>query len=481
MPEGKNLSAKLFEGIPPGEEAARKLWERFRESLHNQDMVYWVEDLSLTPRFDERFARDRDASTSDYNNRLVGWERLRQLSLFEEKEGFLEMHRLLQELLRARVKPERAQAFHQWAYEHWRDRAARTGDDWRLRGLAWYHQRLCDPQAAFGDYDSLLRRAWEQGDARVLQQVAGWFRDVQLMPRPENPTQAGDLLAYGDALWYLAGLSYFSARERETSLARAIEYYQASLHYYTREEHPVEWAKVQIRLGGAYVVLPKFDEARRCYEAALQVLREDLNPEEWAEAQRKLGDYYQQRASNSNEDDLRSAIEHYRGALRVYEKDEARFRNVLGETYNQVGAAYYRLGSADQDQNLREAIDHYQKALSAFPDEEFLVNRAWIHFNLGIAYSGFRGPDRGEKLRSALQHYDRALDYFEVHEEYFPDKRDQVRQSRAEAEQQLHEIEVVAGTAETDRRATEMPTAGDSGSVAGEEPDEGDAKGKGRE
>jgi hypothetical protein len=40
----------------PGEDTARQLTDRFLRSLHNTEMQSWVEELSLTPRFDEKAA-----------------------------------------------------------------------------------------------------------------------------------------------------------------------------------------------------------------------------------------------------------------------------------------------------------------------------------------------------------------------------------------------------------------------------------------
>ena len=125
--------ASEFEGIRPGAGAGEKLAARFLASLHNQAMVGWLKDLSLAPRFNEEFALELDRARHHHNGR-AGWSSLRRLTLLEERQtGYVEIHRVLREALRARVSAEDARQVHQWAYRFWTERAEQ-----RLKEEGWY-------------------------------------------------------------------------------------------------------------------------------------------------------------------------------------------------------------------------------------------------------------------------------------------------------------------------------------------------------
>ena len=168
--------ATVFDQVPEGEDAAEPLVSRFLTSLHNQSMVLWIEELSLTPRFDEGYALSLDVHRRHSNGR-AGWERLRQLSLVDEREaGFWEMHRLLKETLRKRVGADDVKAIHTWSESYWWQKAGE--EDWKRKGLSWYHLWSVDRKAALSKFKQLVnqsnRRAAPTDDPPVDRMVAGY-------------------------------------------------------------------------------------------------------------------------------------------------------------------------------------------------------------------------------------------------------------------------------------------------------------------
>jgi hypothetical protein len=299
---GQYPPPEAFAGIPRGDAAAEPLVHRFLSSLHNEQMVDWLEELSLTPRFDEDCALALDAARRHYNAR-AGWERLLQLSLLEEWEGgFLEMHLLLCDTLRARVVPRRAQSVHAWAATYWAELAGES--DWQRRGLAWYHRRFVDHAAALAEYRALMHEAEQCANVPALRALGDWWRDVDVPIPCVNEAQARDLVLRGELLRRLP------TGDSTANLQRAIAGYEAALQVLTKTEFPADWAAVQHELGGAYWSLPTGDRtanvtrAIACYEAALRVRTEVGSPVEWAMTQNNLGAAYAELPSGDPTENL---------------------------------------------------------------------------------------------------------------------------------------------------------------------------------
>jgi hypothetical protein len=131
--QGAYPEPSVFDAIRPGHDAGCRLAERFLSSLQSQAMVSWLEELALTPHFDEEFALELDRARQ-YQNGRAGWDRLRRLTLVEARgDGFLELHPLLRQALEARVGGQRSAVVHRWAYQFWTDRA-----ETRLKQDGWY-------------------------------------------------------------------------------------------------------------------------------------------------------------------------------------------------------------------------------------------------------------------------------------------------------------------------------------------------------
>jgi hypothetical protein len=94
-----------------------------------------------------------------------------------------------------------------------------------------------------------------------------------------------------------------SIGERDENLQRAIAAHEAALTVYTKETHPIEWARTQINLGNAWRDLPTGDKresicrAIAAYQAALTIYTREAQPIEWARTQNNLGEAWQEVAA----------------------------------------------------------------------------------------------------------------------------------------------------------------------------------------
>lgn len=400
-----------IQAIPTGDAAAEPLARRFLLSLRNEQMVNWLEELALSPRFDEEYALALDVARRHMNAR-AGWERLRELSLVELwEDGFLELYALLRESLRRRVEPGRAAAVHAWAAGAWAQQARThppgSEGDWLRQGYAWYHQRFVDHAAALDGFIARRKEAETRADAEAVRALARWWDVVVLTRTPVTAEQARDLTVYADTLRAL------TTGDHEANLARAIASYEAALQLYTEEEFPESWAATQNSLGNAYLNRPTGDrtanvrQAIACYEAALRVRDETTFPEEWAATQNNLGNAYSELPTGDRAANLERAIACYEAALRVYTEDA--FPVDWAGTRTNLGVAYLGLPTGDRGANLQRAIAHQEAALRVFTEAAFPSEWARTQTNLGVAYSDLPAGDREANLRRAIACYEEAL------------------------------------------------------------------------
>ena len=97
------------------------------------------------------------------------------------------------------------------------------------------------------------------------------------------------------------------------------------LQEYTRDRHPLDWAKAHIGLGAALRALAKMEdspkllrEAVAAYQETIKVLSPDRTPLHWATAQNNLGNALRDLATYENSTThLEDASKAYQSALDV--------------------------------------------------------------------------------------------------------------------------------------------------------------------
>ena len=403
---GKYPDPAIFDQIPEGEDTYELIVTRFLTSLHNQAMVLWLQELSLTPRFDEDYALSLDAHRR-HNNGRAGWERLRQLSLLEGRQGgFWEMHKLLRGALRKRVEADAAKAIHVWSKKYWYEKAAE--DDWKGKGIAWYHYRFEDHSAAIAQFLKIKRDAEHHARAQTVRHLTEWWSDVDLTFEPKNNEQAKDLFVYANALRNL------TTGNITENLRYAITCYEASLRFNTEIDFPVRWANTQENLGAAYIDLPtgnlseNLHKAIACFEAAGRVYSKTDYPKNWAGNQMDLGRAYLDLQTESKIENLQRAIACFETALSVY--TETDYPVNWASTQHNLGLAYSRLPF--RNKNLRDAIACFEAALRVKTETDYPVSWASTQNSIGLVYRRLRTGNRIENLHHAMACFEATLQVF---------------------------------------------------------------------
>jgi hypothetical protein len=132
-------------------------------------------------------------------------------------------------------------------------------------------------------------------------------------------------------------------KDRTEDTQQLIANLMATLSNYSEIEYPVEWAKVQNKLGQAYRESRVGDRAANLLqsigflEAALRVYTRQDFPAEWAAIQANLGQSLHELSTGDRTENLHHAISCYREALRVYTENSDPVE--FAETSQKLGAA----------------------------------------------------------------------------------------------------------------------------------------------
>jgi tetratricopeptide (TPR) repeat protein len=388
--------------VPQGEEAAETLVDQFRKSLPNERWNAWINELSLTPLFDESAALDIDCGRR-HNLGRAGWKDLLRYSFVEShSDGSYRIHKRMRDLLRPHLD-DIATEVHTWFRDHWASH--------NHPALAFFHRWSLDPEATLDawleEHRAAVQEDRQSATTRAL--LDDWVH-VRL--------DALDRERVGDPLWARThvdiGNSFVatSIAPRAHVLNTAIGHYEAALQVYAETNFP-DWAATQHNLGVAYWKLPTGDHgvnlrrAIECYRAALGVRTESKYPADWAVTQHNLGLSYSDLPTGDRNANIHRAIECYQAALRV--RTESAFPVAWAATQNSLGAAYWNLTTEDRGENLRHAIACYESALRVYTESDYPGLWAMTVCNLGAACADLPTGDRGANLQRAIECYQSAL------------------------------------------------------------------------
>jgi tetratricopeptide (TPR) repeat protein len=406
-----------FSTIPTGDKASMRLVERFLKSLPNQTTANWLEELSLTPRFDERFALELDAFRQ-YGNGRAGWNRLLQLSLLQEQPGgFLEMHKLLQATLRDRISEAAAKPLHAWAFEHWTARGEAL-DSWELRGLGWYHHRYVDSKGSNRTYINWIWNARDAADLQTMLQIERWSANLVLTIPPTNTLQAEDIRIVSISF---DAISFFRMDPSDYT-QKSITLNKAALHFYTQEAFPEQWLYLQERLGNAYSELTNgelgenFRLAKHHFENVLNVINRVSNPYMWSFIQRGLGSLYQFFPYGDRRVNFRKAIEHYSLALDVRKKQSEPTEWAIIQ--QNIGSCYIALAEYSDEhleEILEEAVLYFRASLSILDKQKH--KKHWLEIQSSLAATLFLPLNASqENIVQAISLLEAVLGSFEHQE-----------------------------------------------------------------
>ena len=387
----------------------RTLARRFLKSLDSDTASVWIEKLALTPRFDESAARWA-YSTERSAAQTAAWKNLHGYS-FVERRADSEWSSIRAEMRSSlRSQPsaqERVVEDHQQWKDYWSSRSNALADD--AAGLAWYHAYYLDPAEAMKSWNNLAESARTSVPARMGEHscLLEWLEPLGLLERkPLTEIQAKALFEWGVELTS-------GSLNRESSLQKAIACYEVALSYYTENEFPRDWARVQNGLGSAWIDMPTGDrtanleKAINHSEAALRVLTEQQFPRDWASVQTGLGCAWIGMPTGDRAANLEKGINHYEAALRVYTENE--FPRDWARVQNNLAAAWIGMPTGDRAANLEKGINHFEAALCFYTEKEFPQDWAMVQNNLAATWIGMLTGDRAANLEKAINHSEAAL------------------------------------------------------------------------
>jgi tetratricopeptide (TPR) repeat protein len=201
------------------------------------------------------------------------------------------------------------------------------------------------------------------------------------------------------------------------ALRSAIERDRQLMDLNPRERMPLEWAKIQIKLGMALWVLgereagtAKLEEAVVSFREALEEMTRERVPLDWATGKNNLGVVLQslgERESDTGK--LEEAVVAYREAL--IERTRERVPLDWAETQNNLAGALVHLGSRGTGSaKLEEAVIAFREALKETTRERGPLRWAKVQSNLGSALVVLGDREVGTtKLEQAVVAFREAL------------------------------------------------------------------------
>lgn len=127
----------------------------------------------------------------------------------------------------------------------------------------------------------------------------------------------------------LAGALHEQAQERPELLASLVPHYHATLQLVMSDEAPLTWAAAHAGLATAYLTMPMVEAsgqlrlgvAAQSLRSALKVYTREDHPTEWASVQLNLANSLVYTPSKHQEENLVEAVELYEGVLQFRDRD----------------------------------------------------------------------------------------------------------------------------------------------------------------
>ena len=397
-----------------------KLARRFLKSLASDSERTWIENLALTPRFDEAAARwaycsERSAAQTAAWKNLHGYSFVERLPGSDWSSIRAEMRTALRNQPSAQ---ERVREDHQRWRDYWSIRSKSAVDV--AASLAWYHSYSLDPSEAMNAWQKLAENARISVPARMREHygLLQWLEPLGLFEGHQyTEIEAKVLRQWGNE-------QLDASLNRGTSLQKAIACYESALRIYTEQKFPQYWAGIQNNLGKAWGGLTTGDrtanlgKAIACCESALRIYTEQKFPRYWARIQNNLGGAWSGLSTGDRTANLKCAIDCYESAVRILTEQE--FPQDWARVHSNLGGAWGDLPTGDRTANLKCAIDCCEAALRVYTEQEFPQDWARIQNSLGSAWRRLPTGDRAANLAKAIACYEAALHVYT--EQDFPQK-----------------------------------------------------------
>jgi tetratricopeptide (TPR) repeat protein len=203
-----------------------------------------------------------------------------------------------------------------------------------MEGDNWYQAKK--PDKAIEPYEQAM--ALKPRDLQARKNLVSALNHVELGDVPSNFQRAisiaEDSLQLAEctsAGWAMMQNSLGNAwlhRPTGENVEKAIAAYEEALTVYTKETHPIEWAKVQNNLGVALWVWPNGGRVKNskkaiaAFEAALIVYTKEAHPAEWARTQCNLGNTWWGLRIENKPENVKKAIAAFEAGLPLYPKED---------------------------------------------------------------------------------------------------------------------------------------------------------------
>jgi tetratricopeptide (TPR) repeat protein len=258
------------------------------------------------------------------------------------------------------------------------------------------------PDMRFGalrDLASALRTAAEwQGHATLHRCIDAHEEIMRSLPTDAS----GGLRAVVSAQYAEAVV----AAGDESRVGAAVRACETALETYTRERNPIDWAHVELMLGGLLRVqrqgnrADNLDRAAAALEAALTVFNESDFPAEWARAHYERGPVLVFRSHGDRNENLRQALESLRIALRAISRDHA--PEQWGALQTTAAQALLDRTDGDPQAHIEEAIPVLEAALEALADRAGSLSWVLAKRFLGEALLMRRAGDHADNVERGI-------------------------------------------------------------------------------
>ncbi len=215
--------------------------------------------------------------------------------------------------------------------------------------------------------------------------------------------------------------------DRNYNLERAIEHYKNALKFRTKDKNPYKYASLKYNLGNAYLSLRNGKEKENLLRAidefneAYEIRKERKNSLEFGVISNALGLSYlmlSELASNPEESVtyLMNALSYFGDSAKIFVKDEYPVDYAM--IHNNLGVCYTRLAllGEDKEKNFKRGIEHYKKSLEIYTENDFPDDYGTTVYNIGLAYHNLSKiapmPYKGEYLKSAESHLKDSVNTF---------------------------------------------------------------------
>ena len=144
----------------------------------------------------------------------------------------------------------------------------------------------------------------------------------------------------------------------------------------------------------------------RLLDSALAIVGKEDWPDMWAALQSELGNSYLRSSAGDPEDNLESAIRHFRLALDGY----SRANEDWAETAIDLASAYARRRRGVPEENTAGAIYYFEEALTVYTRADHPADWARVQYNWGVVLLNKTETPKSENIEQALEKFLLAME-----------------------------------------------------------------------